>query len=62
MLSFPATMQVMILSVNRCSLRPLDDFSVLTELHELGRSRAFLIFVADHDTGQTTHHIQEFKV
>jgi len=38
-----------------------NDFSVLAELHELGGHCAFLILVEHHDTGQTTHHVQEFK-
>jgi len=38
------------------------DFSVLAELHELGGFCAFLVLVTNHDTGQTKHHIREFKV
>src|SRR5215467_3750821 len=38
------------------------DFSVLAELHELGRFCAFLILVAKHKTEQTVHHIEEFKL
>src|SRR5258708_37240656 len=58
----PVTRAVKIWRLSAVVCDHSDDFSVLTELHELGRLCALLVLVADHDAGQTTHHIQELKV